>query len=239
MAIRDRHAAHTLFTGTPLATTLLTENFDAARRERCPPAGRSLHGGGANTVPWITSNTFCRWSNAAFHQNANDNGRGPGQSTIRFERLFSPHFVVPADADYVTLEFDVCTTPKHDPNFNVLAYDGLPLRVPGLDAGPASAFGARGSVRGRVHDRTASSTIRSTCREAVRRISRTCRCGPEIRRARKHVRLRLPGMAGTTAQLRFEFTQDGIATCSDVRPGHTCGVSVDNIVVRSVTSTAP
>ena len=26
----------------------------------------------------------------------------------------------------------------------------------------------------------------------------------------QHVRLRLPGMAGTTAQLRFEFTQDGI-----------------------------
>ncbi len=27
----------------------------------------------------------------------------------------------------------------------------------------------------------------------------------------QHVRLRLPGMAGTTAQLRFEFTQDGSA----------------------------
>ena len=35
----------------------------------------------------------------------------------------------------------------------------------------------------------------------------------------KHVRLRLPGMAGSTAQLRFEFTQDAIGTCADVRPG--------------------
>ncbi len=51
--------------------------------------------------------------------------------------------------------------------------------------------------------------------------------------------LRLPGMAGSTAQLRFEFTQDAIATCADVRPGHTCGVSVDNVVVKSVVSVVP
>jgi hypothetical protein len=46
-------------------------------------------------------------------------------------------------------------------------------------------------------------------------------------------------MAGSTAQLRFEFTQDAIATCADVRPGHTCGVSVDNVVVKSVVSVVP
>jgi len=55
----------------------------------------------------------------------------------------------------------------------------------------------------------------------------------------RHVRLRLPGMAGSTAQLRFEFTQDAIGTCADVRPGHTCGVSVDNVVVTSVVPVAP
>jgi len=41
-------------------------------------------------------------------------------------------------------------------------------------------------------------------------------------------------MAGTTAQLRFEFAQDGGGICSDVRPGHVCGVAIDNIVVKSV-----
>jgi len=46
-------------------------------------------------------------------------------------------------------------------------------------------------------------------------------------------------MAGSTAQLRFEYTQDAIATCADVRPGHACGVVVDNLVVRSVRSTVP
>jgi hypothetical protein len=54
----------------------------------------------------------------------------------------------------------------------------------------------------------------------------------------QHVKLRLPGMAGTTAQLRFEFTQDGSATCLDVGGGPVCGVSVDNVVIKSVKSTA-
>jgi hypothetical protein len=49
-----------------------------------------------------------------------------------------------------------------------------------------------------------------------------------------HVKMRLPGMAGTTAQLRFEFAQDDFSTCADVRPGHACGVLVDNVVVKAV-----
>jgi hypothetical protein len=55
----------------------------------------------------------------------------------------------------------------------------------------------------------------------------------------KHVRMRLPGMAGRTVQLRFEYTQDESFTCVNVRPGHTCGVQVDNIVMNSVVSTVP
>jgi hypothetical protein len=50
--------------------------------------------------------------------------------------------------------------------------------------------------------------------------------------------MRLPGMAGTVAQLRFEFTQDGSATCLDVGGGPVCGVSVDNLVMRSVHASA-
>ena len=55
----------------------------------------------------------------------------------------------------------------------------------------------------------------------------------------KHVRMRLPGMAGSTVQLRFEYTQDIAGTCADLRLGHTCGVFVDNIVMNSVKSVAP
>jgi hypothetical protein len=43
--------------------------------------------------------------------------------------LFSPPFIIPADADYVTIEMDVCYDTEDDPSFNVLAYDGLFLRI--------------------------------------------------------------------------------------------------------------
>jgi hypothetical protein len=41
-------------------------------------------------------------------------------------------------------------------------------------------------------------------------------------------------MAGTTAQLRFEYAQDQFGSCADVRPGHACGVIIDNVKVQSV-----
>ena len=43
-------------------------------------------------------------------------------------------------------------------------------------------------------------------------------------------------MAGTIAQLRFEYAQDEFASCADVRPGHSCGVIVDNVKVQRVKS---
>jgi hypothetical protein len=140
---------------------------------------------------------------------------------------------VPADADLVVLDFNVCYDTEDDPNFNVLAYDGFFLRVT---------------------DRTPGSTVRSVLAEAFDRKFNT----GEIRHYPKHlprsndpdyfedmsvwagdshgtrhVHLEFPGMAGTSAQLRFEFTQDSLGTCADVRPGHTCGVSVDNIRMKS------
>ncbi len=51
----------------------------------------------------------------------------------------------------------------------------------------------------------------------------------------RHVRMRLPGMQASLAQLRFEFAQDSFGTCLDVRPGSAgCGVFLDNVVVTSV-----
>jgi len=51
--------------------------------------------------------------------------------------------------------------------------------------------------------------------------------------------MRLPGVAGSTLQLQFEYTQDSAGTCANVRPGHVCGVMVDNVVVKSVKSQTP
>ena len=50
---------------------------------------------------------------------------------------------------------------------------------------------------------------------------------------RKHARPYLIlNATDMTLGTRFEFTQDSIGTCSDVRPGHSCGVSFDNLVVK-------
>jgi hypothetical protein len=43
----------------------------------------------------------------------------------------------------------------------------------------------------------------------------------------------------STVQLRFEFAEDGGGIRSDVRPGHRCGVLVDNIVMKSAKIAPP
>src|SRR5262249_50844783 len=51
----------------------------------------------------------------------------------------------------------------------------------------------------------------------------------------KHISMTLPGMQGTTVQLRPDYTQDGSSTCTNGRPTTTsCGVFIDNIVMKSV-----
>ena len=231
----------TLDSGTPKATTIFTENFDEVRPGTVPATWTAVHAGGANTVPWTTSSSFCgSKSNGAFHVNANDGPAGPdggaaGDPT-RFERFFSPSINVPADGDYVTLEFDVCYDTEDDPNFNIQAYDGMLLRIfdgtPGHKPRSAlvdafqSQFTTDGVQGYPKHFPRGSSTAYFQDMSAW--------AGDSA--GMKHVRMKLPGMAGTTVQLRFEYTQDSGGICSDVRPGHNCGVFVDNIVMKSVKS---
>ena len=222
-------------TSSPQSTTLLSENFSGVRPGRLPRGWLAEHGAGLTEVPWTTSNSFCG-SNGAFHAN-DDVGE---ESTTRWERLFSPAFAVPKNSDYVVVEFDVCYDTEDDPVLERTAYDGLFLRVTDLTPGH---------------------TLRSVLAEAFTDEFRT---GPifhypkhlprsgdpdyfedmsawgGLSEGRKRVRMFLPGMQGTVAQLRFEFTQDSLFTCLDVRPESSgCGVLVDNIVVRSVSAGAP
>jgi len=230
----------TLLTGTPSTTTLLRENFDGVVPGTVPAGWTGSHAGGTNTVPWTTSNTFCNTgSNAAFHQNAAD-GPGPGAFTnTRFERLFSPLFVVPGDADFVTIDMDVCYDTEDDPNFNILAYDGFLLRV--TDQTPGRFL--RSVLVEAFEDEFKTGSFfhypKHFPRSGNLAYFEDMSAWAGDSQGFKHVRVRLPGMAGSTAQLRFEFTQDAIATCSDVRPGHTCGVMFDNLVVKSVKSVVP
>ncbi len=224
----------TLFTGTPVATTLLSENFNSVAPGTLPAGWATSHGGGSNIVPWTTSasfaTSFCGTSNGAFHQNAND-----GPTNTRFERLFSPTFNVPATSGYVTVDFDVCYDTEDDPAFNILAYDGLLLRVTDLTPGHL----LRSVLVEAFQDQFTTGSFEGFPKHFPRNSNsayfQDMAAWAGFSNGVKHVHLRLPGMAGTTSQLRFEYTQDAFGICSDVRPGHSCGVLVDNVVVKSVT----
>ncbi len=216
-------------------TTVLSENFDEVASGVLPTGWGSVHGRGLNVVPWTTSGSFCgSTSNAAFHTNANDGL--PNSDPARWERLISPAFTVPADSSFVTVEFNICTDTEDDPVLPTLGYDGVFLRVTDLTPG---------------------STVRSELAEAFEQFFTTGNANHYPKHMPRNgdpnyfpngdmsmwsgdslgfqrVKMRLVGMEGTTAQLRFEFAQDGGGICSDVRPGHTCGVAIDNIVVQSV-----
>jgi len=231
---------NTLFTGTPVATQIFSENFDEATPGTLPPGWLTVHGAGQNIVPWTSRNDFCgTTSNAAFHINAND---GPtGGSPGRWERLISPStgIAIPANTEYVTLDLDVCTDTEDDPNFNILAYDGMFLRITDLTTGHI----LRSVLLEAFEDEFTTGSIQSMPKHEPRSGSPNYFPNGDMSmwagfsNGPQHVHLRLPGMAGTTVQLRFEFAQNSGGICTDVRPTHTdCGVSVDNVVMNSVVS---
>ena len=220
----------TLDIGAPVATTLLTQRFNGVPSGTLPAGWASVHGAGGTEVPWTTSNAFCGPSNGAFH--ANDD---VGETKTRWERLFSPAFTVPADSDYVLVEFDVCYDTEDDTVLPVTAYDGMFLRVTDLTTGRtlrsvlAEAFADRFETGDIFH--YPKHLPRSGDPDYFEDMSVWAGESGGVKR----VRMRLPGMRRSVAQLRFEFTQDSLFTCLDVRPGSSgCGVFIDNVVVKSV-----
>ena len=252
LKVETRQGSTTLLysqaTGTPVPTTLLAENFDEAAPGVLPAGWASAHGGGLNTVPWTTNNTFCgNGSNAAFHADAIDNG---AHDPTRWERLISPVFAVPANSQYVTLDMDVCYDTEDDPLESILGYDGLLLRIFDATAGHVGrsvfpeAFEesfTTGSTDfypkflprngNRAYFQDASAWAGSSGGRHFDNNFGLFLHNPPVP---QHVHMKLPGMAGVSAQLRFEFTQDSNGTCLDVGGGPVCGVQVDNIVVQSV-----
>jgi hypothetical protein len=221
----------TLHTGTPLATTLINEPFSVAPGT-LPAGWNAVHGAGGNTVPWTTRTGFCgSASNGAFHINAND-GANPSNNG-RWERLFSPTIAVPADSQWAEVELDVCTDTEDDPNYNILAYDGAFLRV--FDATPGH------TARSVLAEAFASDFTTGSLFHYPKHLPRSgnpfyfedMSVWAGDSGGLQHVKIRLNGLAGTMIQLRFEFTQDEIFTCANVRPGHACGVLIDNVKFTS------
>jgi hypothetical protein len=226
---------HTLDTGTPVRTTLVHEDFESVTPGALPGGWTAAHGAGLNTVRWATTRTFCGASNGAFHANAND---GPvNGSPARWERLLSPVFTVPPTAEYVEVDFDVCYDTENDPVLATTAYDGFFLRVADLTPGR--------TVRSVLVEAFADEFVTGDIAHYPQHLPRSgnpsyfedMSAWGGSSGGLRHVHLRLPGMAGSTAQLRFEFTQDSFGTCTDVRPGSAaCGVFLDNVVINSVVS---
>lgn len=225
----------TQLAGTPIPTTIFAENFNGVPAGSLPAGWATIHAGGANTVPWTTNNTFCSTSsNGLFHANAND---GPsGGSPTRFERVSSPNISIPANAEYVTLDFDICYDTEDDPGFNVLAYDGALLRITDFTPGRfaranlVEAFAESITTGGIAH------YPKHNPRSSNTAYFQDMSMWSGFSNGFQHVHMRLPGMEGSTIQLRPDYTQDSVGTCADVRPGHACGVIIDNIVLRSVVS---
>ncbi len=228
----------TLFTGTPVYTQLLAQDFNSVAPGALPAGWTVSHGAGANTVPWTTSSTFapalCGSSNKAFHQNAND---ATGSDQARWERLFSPSISVPAASDYVSVDFDVCYDIEDDPTLPLLGYDGFFLRVADLTTGRtlrsvlAEAFERQFTTDGFKH------YPKHFPRNEDPSYFEDMSAWAGFSNGLQHVHLELPGMGGSQFQLRFEYAQDQLGICSDVRPGHACGVAIDNVVVRNVVAT--
>lgn len=223
-------------TGTPSVATIFSENFDSVAPGSLPAGWTTIHVGGSPTVPWTTSNTFCGTSNGLFHTNAND---GSGGDNTRFERVASPNIIIPGNAEYVTLDFDICYDTEDDPNFNVLAYDGATLRITDFTAG---RFARANLVEAFAESIVTGSFFhfpKHTPRNSNPNYFEDMSVWAGDSGGFKHVSMRLPGMAGSTVQLRPDYTQDSLGTCTDVRPTHaSCGVIIDNIVMKSVVSTA-
>lgn len=230
----------TVPSGTPVLTPLLSEDFETAAAGALPTGWVAAHAAGRNIVPWTSRKGLCadNPTNAGFHINAED-GPAPtppatATNSTRWERLFSPTIKVPEDANYLQVEFDVCYDTEEEASYSVLAYDGMFLRITDV-TDPANV---RSILAEAVARDFSTGDIEHYPRHLIRSSNpdyfsdMSAWAGSSGGKSQK-VRLTVPGIAGRSVQLRFEYTQDSNTICSDLRPGATCGVSVDNIKVQS------
>lgn len=222
-------------TGQPVKTTLYSTDFNT-------DAGgfTTAHGGGANTVAWTLSTTAftaapfnTNGTRSLFHINANDGVGGTGNPT-RWERAIGPVITVPANASYAEVEFDVAYNSEDEPTYNIYAWDGFFLRITDNTGGSfllrsvlAEAF-AQDFMTG-----TSKGYPKHLPRNSSTSYFEDMACWAGYSNGWKHVSMKLPGVAGTKIQLRFEYAQDSGGFGSNAAYP-TKGVAVDNIVVKSV-----
>ncbi len=231
-----------LDTGNWIYSGLHYENFSGAPEGGLPPGWNSVHVGGSTAVPWGFSNKFCGAA-GLYHPG------GGGTDPTRHERAVSPPIVIPpvATAHRVVLDLWICYETEDDPDFNVLAYDGLTLRVVDETSGRvvrsvlAEAFAPRIKSGNGVFppgygypDHLPKHLPRSGHPGYFQDMSVWAGSSGGM----KHVYVDLDGIQGSTVRLSFDYTQDGSGTCLDAghagSPPGTCGMLVGGFQLSSV-----
>ncbi len=221
-------------TGTPVTSTVLSENFDSIAPGSLPAGWGTIHQGGSNTVAWTTRAGFCGGAtNALYHQELED---GATTNATRFERVASPNISIPAEAAYSTIDFDICYNLEDDAQYGgypVLAYDGAHLRLTDFTPGHAAVAVWAEAFAADFFTGSIYSYPKHAPRSSSSAYFQDIPMWSGNSGGFQHVSMRLPGTAGTTFQFRPDYTQDANGTC--VAGGTACGVAIDNLVVRSVT----
>jgi hypothetical protein len=174
----------------------------------------------------------------------------------RADRLFSPVFAVPANAEYVTIDFDIANNTESDPNYRYIVFDGVVLRVTDQTTGRF----LRSVLLEAFEEEFTTGEVQAYPKHMYRGSNSLpftdLSCWGGWSRGFQHVHAKLPAaqltptvgmesLNGATIQLRFEYQQDSGGTAFDVRPQNTAdptlatsGIAVDNIVVAAVNSAA-
>ena len=240
----------TLNTGTPVEQVIFAEDFDSTAPGSLPQGWTTIHVGptppqnvtpvpAGYIVPWTTDAGFCgATSNGLFHINAND-GPVPAQGAVnhsRYESILSPRITIPADSQYVTLDFDICYDTEDDFEFPLTDYDGATLRIVDLTSGRTPRTALAEAFAEWIHTGDLFHFPKHFPRSgAANYFADMSNWGGDSGGFR-HVSMRFNGMEGSAFMLRWDYTQDAALTCADLRFFHTCGVIVDNVVMRSYTS---
>ena len=230
----NANLAFSLTTGTPVATTVFSENFNSVSAGSLPANWSTAHVGGTNTVKWTTSTSVpgAVGGNALFHVNAND-GRF-GDST-RWERVFSPQINVPSTASYATVDFDVWYNTEDDPDFNTLAYDGFLLSILDQTGGRTQRSCLAEAFAEEILTGSAAGYPKHLPRNSSTSYFQDMSAWAGYSGGWQHVHLKLPEVAGSIFRLQWDFTQDNVGTGTNVHSQvSVAGVAVDNLVVQSV-----
>ena len=218
--------------------TVLTEDFAGAPEGSRPQFWLSVHEGGATTVPWVKHTGFCGAS-GLFQPNTT-----AATDATRYERLLSVPFLTWPSPKFqlTTLELRLCYETEDDPDFNVLAYDGLTVgivdRTTGRVTRPilAEAFATRIA--------TGSGPLAAT--HFPRHLPRSGDPGylqdmsvwAGSSGGMKTVVMDLQGMEDGAVQFFFDYTQDRSGTCTDAghpgSPPGTCGVLLNYVRVQAI-----